>query len=137
MNKKHGWVVGAVRYTGAGVKHDVFWTGGNYSSSGGWKEDLAAATRFKDTESVINRLYFILDKPEAMEHVVKDSIVIYMYSESLTPVDINDGELKEERERQALKKLSFNDLEALGLKDKATFYKLSENKDPKDEEPPF
>lgn len=135
MNKKHGWVIGAVRYTGAGVKHDVFWDG-NYSS-GVWKESLSDATRFNDVETVINRLYLILEKPEVMENVVKDSIVIYIYSENLTPVDINEGELKEERERRALKKLSFNDLEALGLKDKATFYKLSENKDSKDEDPPF
>lgn len=137
MDKKHGWIIGAVRFTGNGIKHDVFWSGGNYSGSNGWKSNLTDATRFKDAEAVIDRLYTISEKPEATEGVVKDSIIIYMYSTELTPVDINDGVLKEERERRALKKLSFNDLEVLNLKEKAVFYKLSENKDTDPDDIPF
>ncbi len=129
MDKKQGWVIGAVRYSGDGTKRDVYWAGGNYSGSGNFKDGLTNATRFKNEEEVISRLYLIFEKPEATENIVANSVTVFEYTTQLTPVDINSGVMKEERERRALKKLSFNDLEALGLKDKATFYKLSENKE--------
>lgn len=129
MDKKQGWVIGAIKYSGDGTKHNVYWSGGNYSASGSFKDSLTNATLFTNAESVIDRLYHIYEKQQTTEDVVSGSVTIFEYATKLIPAELDVGIFKEERERRALKKLSFNDLEALDLKDKATFYKLSENEE--------
>jgi hypothetical protein len=54
----------------------------------------------------------------------EDTLKFHSLSVKLEPIDWNEGDLLQERQYIALKKLSLDDIEALGLKSIATFHKL-------------
>lgn len=95
---------------------------------------LDDATKFDPEDSVKVAKFY--QRIVALRNVSEVEFVKVTLETSIDVIDLNTGELLEERRRQAIQKLSVDDIEALGLEGLAIYEKLKNHK-PLMSEPDF